>query len=60
MYAIIKSILSTSPYITKPDTFRAKKIEFKKYWSRRWEWAPTGSVHSQYEHDMINKPSIME
>jgi len=25
-----------------------------EFWLRRWEWAPTGSVHSQYPEDMVH------
>ncbi|QGX74232.1 putative RNA-dependent RNA polymerase [Cronartium ribicola totivirus 3] len=28
-----------------------KKLTWKKYWARRWMWAPTGAYHSQYAED---------
>jgi hypothetical protein len=36
------------------------KLEWSEFWSRRWEWAPTGSFHSQYEEDMVDKPKERE
>nr|ULN99202.1 RNA dependent RNA polymerase RdRp [Pterostylis totivirus] len=31
--------------------FKYKTMDAKKYVKSRWEWVPTGSVHSQYEDD---------
>jgi hypothetical protein len=31
--------------------FRYRKMTLDKYIGSRWEWVPTGSVHSQYEED---------
>jgi hypothetical protein len=31
--------------------YKYPKLELKDYISSRWEWAPSGSVHSQYKED---------
>nr|WNK15282.1 MAG: RNA-dependent RNA polymerase [Totivirus monocotyledonae 2] len=31
--------------------FRYPKLELDKYVASRWEWVPSGSVHSQYQED---------
>nr|WMV64382.1 putative RNA-dependent RNA polymerase [Uromyces fabae virus] len=30
---------------------RPTRAKWGSYWSHRWEWAPTGAYHSQYEED---------
>ncbi|BAT62486.1 RNA dependent RNA polymerase [Red clover powdery mildew-associated totivirus 5] len=34
---------------------RPKKRNWSEFWSNRWEWAPTGSSHSQYAEDDVYK-----
>lgn len=33
--------------------FKYNKMNIDKYLASRWEWVPTGSVHSQYEEDKV-------
>nr|QIP68078.1 RNA-dependent RNA polymerase [Erysiphales associated totivirus 19] len=30
---------------------KPRKRDWKEFWDSRWEWAPTGSYHSQYDSD---------
>nr|QIP68050.1 RNA-dependent RNA polymerase [Erysiphales associated totivirus 4] len=31
---------------------KPRRRKWDEFWSSRWEWAPTGSYHSQYEEDL--------
>jgi len=36
------------------------KLDFDSFFKTRWEWAPPGSVHSQYKEDLVNMPTERE
>nr|QSV39140.1 RNA-dependent RNA polymerase [Peach-associated virus 2] len=33
--------------------YKYSKLDLEKYMDSRWEWVPSGSVHSQYEEDKV-------
>jgi hypothetical protein len=44
---------------TRPDATKEKprKLEWKQFYDMRWQWAASGSIHSQYDADKENLPN---
>lgn len=38
-------------FVNARKTYKYPKMTYDEYLSKRWEWVPSGSVHSQYEDD---------
>nr|UVG55948.1 putative RNA-dependent RNA polymerase [Poaceae Liege totivirus 15] len=40
----------------KSDHGRVKHMTWDEYWKQRWQFTPTGSIKSQYKHDLEDMP----
>jgi hypothetical protein len=46
--------------LSKAQGKKPSRVGWHSFWAKRWEWAPTGSFHSQYDVDNVHKPKERE